>query len=544
MVPRESESSFLVEGKRGYRFNNMDLKELMPVPSACAGFSRLSDQTGTVTLSRKFFTECLAVSRRHFNPWLSAMFTRILLTTTFAWIATMSGFAADAASARRPNVLYVVADMQRAFSMGCYGDKNARTPTFDKFAGEGLRLDACISTTPVCCPYRATLMSGQYAHHNGMMSNGSKFAPTTRCLGETFRDAGYEMGYLGKWHLGRATEKTDPTWGFPAPQTEYGVYTFKRSPTPTTDLALKFIKEKSPGNAPWMLFVSWIWPHSPYNPPEELLAHFPSVSVPPNVPPGQPGKYAERALPGYYGMIEGVDREFARLLKALDEAGVADNTIVVFTSDHGDMLGSQGYKAKRWPYEESARVPFLIRYPKGIPAGRVIADPFGTPDIYPTLAGMAGVAAPENLDGADFSAWFKNQTQTPPRDYVYMEMAYAYVPWPGWRAFRTKDLMYARLSDRPWLLYNVAKDPWETNNLVSAEPQAVQRADARLKEMMKKYGDSWSASVTTGDVKSWLPGETKQQSQNLGVPYPGEQKPTAGQRARKKGKATGDNDDE
>lgn len=472
------------------------------------------------------------------------MLQRTLVSVVCAFLSAPICFAADSAPTKRPNVLYVVADMERAYSMGCYGDKNAKTPTFDKFAGEGLRMDACISTTPVCCPYRASLMSGQYAHHNGMMSNGSKFKPTTKCLGETFRDAGYEMGYVGKWHLGRATEKSDPTWGFPAPQTEFGVYTFKRSPTPTTDLALKFIKEKSPNAAPWMLFVSWIWPHEPYNPPEALRADFPEVKLEPNVPPGLPQKFARRALPGYYGMIEGVDREFARLLKALDDAGVADNTIVVFTSDHGDMIGSQGYKNKRWPYEESARVPFLIRYPNGIPGGRAVADPFGSPDIYPTLAGLAGVASPTNLDGVDFSALLKNQTQTPPRDYVYMEMAYAYVPWPGWRAFRTKDSMYARISDRPWLLYNLSSDPWETNNLITAETKEVKQDDARLTEMMKKYGDSWSTSVTTGDLKSWKPGASKQQSQNLGLPYPGEQKPTAKQLARRKARMGDDNDEE
>jgi arylsulfatase A-like enzyme len=136
--------------------------------------------------------------------------------------------AAETASPKRPNVLYIIADMERAFSMGCYGDDNAKTPTLDKFASLGLRLDACISTTPVCCPYRASLMSGQFAHHNGMLSNGCKFKPTTKCLGETFKEAGYEMGYVGKWHLGRANNKSDPTWGFPAPNTEYGIS--RRSP--------------------------------------------------------------------------------------------------------------------------------------------------------------------------------------------------------------------------------------------------------------------------------------------------------------------------
>jgi arylsulfatase A-like enzyme len=445
--------------------------------------------------------------------------------------------AAEKAANKRPNVLYVVADMERAFSMGCYGDANAKTPTLDTFASQGLRMDACISTTPVCCPYRASLMSGQFAHHNGMLSNGCEFKPTVKTLGETFKEAGYEMGYLGKWHLGRANNKSDPTWGFPAPNTEYGIYTFKRDPAPTTDVALRFITEKSKGNAPWMLFVSWIWPHSPYDPPKELRDDFKKVTLPPNVPAGAPRQYAENALPGYYGMIEGVDRQFARLLQALDEAGVADNTIVVFSSDHGDMIGSQGYKAKRWPYEESARVPFLIRYAKGITAGRVLADPFGSPDIYPTLAGLAQVKAPDNLDGVDFSELITGKTQTAPRDYVYMEMPYAFVPWPGWRAFRTKDHMYARTSERPWLLFDLAKDRWETNNLVASQSAQVKEYDLRLTDMMKKYGDSWTTRTETGDIRSWVPGGPKQHSQNLGVPYPGEQKPTEGQRAdRKKGK--------
>ena len=459
-------------------------------------------------------------------------------------MASSFGQAAPAAGAKRPNVLYVVADMERAFSMGCYGDENARTPTFDQFAKQGLRMDACISTTPVCCPYRASLMSGQLAHHNGMLSNGCEFKPTVKCLGETFRDAGYEMGYVGKWHLGKANKKSDPTWGFPAPNTEYGIYTFGRDPSPTTDVALKFIKEKSSGQAPWMLFVSWIWPHAPYNPPAELRKDFPNVTLEPNVPAGKPHDFAEKSLPGYYGMIEGVDRQFARLLKALDDAGVAEDTIVVFSSDHGDMIGSQGYKAKRWPYEESARTPFLIRYPKGIAAGKVLADPFGSPDVYPTLAGIAHVKAPDHLDGSDFSDLFTGKTQVAPRDYVYLEMPYAYVPWPGWRAIRTKDHMYARTSERPWLLYDLGKDRWETNNLVAAESEQVKQYDGRLTDTMKKFGDSWSVSTRTGDVEAWVPGGPKQQTQNLGVPYPGEKKPTAEQLSGKKGKKKKADDDE
>jgi arylsulfatase A-like enzyme len=127
-------------------------------------------------------------------------------------------------SARKPNVLFVFSDMQRAYSMGCYGDANARTPVLDAFALQGARLDAAMSNTPVCCPYRACLMSGQYAHHHGVVSNGVVFQPTVKCIAETFRDAGYETGYSGKWHIIPPKDAGDPTYGFPSRNTEFGFY--------------------------------------------------------------------------------------------------------------------------------------------------------------------------------------------------------------------------------------------------------------------------------------------------------------------------------
>jgi arylsulfatase A-like enzyme len=444
----------------------------------------------------------------------------------------------SAFAARKPNVLYVFSDMQRAYSMGCYGDKNARTPRLDAFAAQGIRLDAAISPTPVCCPHRADLISGQYAHHNGMMSNGSDFKPTAKCIAEAFRDAGYVTGYAGKWHLGKARNAGDPTYGFPAPGTEYGVYHFKRDPAETTDVAIKFIAEKSKGSAPWLFFVSWIWPHTPYEAPAKFRNHFASVVIPTNVPAGAAREFAKEALPDYYGMIEALDVEFSRLIEALDKAGIADDTIVVYSSDHGDMIGAHGYKAKRWPYEEAARVPFLIRNPRLLKAGLVIADPFGTPDVYPTLAGLAGIPIPNGLDGVDFSAFFAGKNPQPPRDYVYMEMAYAFVPWPGWRAIRTRDLMYARIADKPWLLFDVTKDPWEMNNLVSdpAQQSLVKKMEARLAAAMVDAGDSWTLKTATGDVDLWLPGGPKQRSQNLGHAFPGQAKDSAGTSAKHKRK--------
>ena len=297
-------------------------------------------------------------------------------------------------------------------------------------------------------------------------------------------------------------------------------------PTLLTDETVRFIEEKSKGEAPWLFFLSWIPPHGPYaSPPEFLKRYQGKLQLPPNVPEGLPAENARACLPDYYGMVESLDVEFKRILDALARAGVADDTIVCYSSDHGDMVGCQGYKAKRWPYEESARVPLLIRYPRAIPAGKVIADPFSTVDVYPTLAALAGLEPPADVDGLDFSPLLTGKSAKAPRDYAFLQMMYAYVPWPGWRALRTREYTYARTGDGPWLLFNTAKDPYQMKNLVDdpASQSLLKEMDTRLAAVMKETGDSWGYEATTGDLKNWLPGGTKQRSQSLGVPWPGAQ---------------------
>lgn len=428
-------------------------------------------------------------------------------------------------SARRPNILFVFSDMQRAYSMGCYGDSNTRTPALDALARQGARFDAAISNTPVCCPYRACLMSGQYAHHHGVVSNQVTFRPTVKCLAETFRDAGYETGYSGKWHIISPKDAgQELRYGFPLSDDEFGFYRTDRQSAHVTDVALRFIREKSKIDKPWLLVVSWILPHSPYRAPAGYREHFTNITLPPNVPAGTATEYARKNLPDYYGMIESLDDEFKRLLAALEEAGVADDTIVVYTSDHGDMVGCQGLKVKRWPHDQSARIPLLVRYPRTVRPGTIVAAPFGSPDVYPTLAGLAGVSVPKDLDGKDFAPLLRGEASAPPRDYVYLEMPYAYVPWPGWRAVRTSRYMYARTKEKPWLLFDLVRDPWEMHNLVGdpASKKLVEEMDSRLTAIMRESGDSWDYRATDGDLRNWLPGGIKQRSQSgLGTDWPG-----------------------
>jgi len=424
---------------------------------------------------------------------------------------------------KKPNVLYVFSDMQRAYSMGCYGDTNARTPVLDKFAAQGARFDTAMSNTPVSCPHRACLMSGQYAHHHGMISNGVNFLPEVKCFAETFSAAGYTTAYVGKWHLQFPAEGSDTRrFGFPAVDKKFAHYKTEHTVKPCADKTIEFINELCASSKPWLCMLSWLPPHAPYKASPGYASHFNTLALPPNVPNGDPRDFALNSLPDYYGMIEEIDTEFGRILSALETAGVADDTIVVFSSDHGDMIGSHGYMNKRWPYEESARVPLLIRYPKAIKPNTVISDPIGTPDMYPTIAGLAGVASPVGLDGLDFSGLVTGKAYAP-RDYVYLAMHYAYVPWPGWRAIRTGDYIYARVVDKPWLLFDMKNDPWQMINLIDdpSSKSLVEEMDKRLVSIIKETGDSWTIKATSGDISNWEPGGSKQKSAYLGVTWPG-----------------------
>lgn len=462
----------------------------------------------------------------------------------------------------RPNVLFLFADQHRASATGCYGDPNVRTPNLDRLAAQGVRMDAAYSNTPVCCPFRACLMTGLYSHHHGMLTNSANFLPAGPLLGQTFKDAGYKTGYIGKWHLEYPSHDKLYPGQFPGaharyvpPQRRLGFDWWRmadrnhshfehsffvddaKQPTPPqkgwqptafVDEAFKFIRANI--SDPWFLAVSFGPPHTPYKAPEEYRSHYQgeTLKLLPNVPEGKAEAFARKNLPDYYGMIESLDAEVGRLMSLLDQLGIAENTIIVYTSDHGDQMGSHGYKVKRWPHDESARIPFILRYPKAIPRQQVKSAPFSAIDFFPTLAGLAGLAVPKGLDGQDYSSYIKNEAATPPRAFVYSQMHYGYVPWPGWRSLRTKNYLYAETKEGPWLLFDVRNDPFQTKNLVrSAQHQTlVKEFSQKLNRIMKDSGDSWEIKVGSeygnrGDINNWRPGSAKFRQINLGFDWPG-----------------------
>ena len=452
------------------------------------------------------------------------------------------------AKADKPNVLFVFSDQQRASAMGCYyGDEQLRTPNFDACAAEGVRLDTAISSTPVCTPYRAMLMTGKYGHHTGTTTN--RIYPDLsahHCIGKSFESAGYRCGYVGKWHLGEVRLNAghplrlgfDDFW-FVGSNANHDYYEWSYvsshedeirgegffRPQIDTDKAIGFIEEQD-GQKPWFLMMSWGPPHSPFKAPDpyvepyldmELRQH-PNTS---RIPEGSPmRKRVDDAYPHYYGLTEGLDIEFGRLMKVLEEKGLAENTIVIYTSDHGEMLGSQGLNAKRWPYRESSQVPFIIRWPGNIEAGSSLSTPLGTADIFPTLCGMAGIEVPAGLDGRDCSGSIMGKSG-PEQAYTYMTMHHAYVPWPGWRGVRTDRYSYARTEEDPWVLFDLENDPYEERNLIDENRDLATEIEGLLQEAMVGCGDSWrEMGKEVGDSGAWL-GPKQAGAQDGSAPYPG-----------------------
>jgi arylsulfatase A-like enzyme len=204
----------------------------------------------------------------------------------------------------------------------------------------------------------------------------------------------------------------------------------------------------------------------------------------------------EEEVAAYYAAITCLDDQVGRLMKVLQETGRDENTIVLFTSDHGDMLGSHGLRRKRKPYEESAGVPGIIRWPARVPRGRVVDTLFSHVDMAPTLLGLCGVPVPDAMQGTNLSRVALGETTDGP-DAVLLQIFVPFSPDQverPWRGLRTERYTYARFEDGPWLLFDDQQDPWQMQNL-AAEPSAAKvrwQLDQQLAALMAKTGDSWS----------------------------------------------------
>ena len=434
---------------------------------------------------------------------------------------------------KRPNILYVFSDQHRAVSLPGEAFNQSMAPALDRFRRDNLCMDACVSNYPLCAPHRGILVSGLYPSQSKLLQNADTLEPTVPGLGETFQKAGYHTGYVGKWHLykgeGVFVPKGPYRFGFEdwhvwaATNKHYDGITFDQEtgarqvvpgyqPTGMTDQAIDFLNKQKGAEKPWLLVLSWNPPHPPYDPPaeERSLYDAGSLKLRPNVRLPIPEDRDVRPLEqlksletlrhaeqGYYGAITAIDKEFARLLKTLDDNGMADDTIVIYTSDHGEMMGSHGHMGKQMPHEESCRVPFFIRH-AGLKQRKTSDALFSSVDIYPTLCGLAGIPVPSHCAGRDHSALMRGEPGFHESEFVFLMNEQGpptrqEVNTPTYRGIRTKSHTYAVQLDGRWVLYDNVADPYQLKNLIHdpAHKDLIAKFDAALIEWSKSTGDTF-----------------------------------------------------
>lgn len=421
-----------------------------------------------------------------------------------------------------PNVVYVFADQWRYQATGFAGKTQVQTPHIDQLAAESLNFSHAIAGCPVCCPARASLLTGQHPLTHGVFVNDVQLNPEATTLGKVFAAAGYQTAYIGKWHVdGRGRSNYIPPerrQGFQYWKALECTHSYNESAYYAGDSAEKrywdgydaiaqtrdaqqYIRDHAADDQPFLLLLSWGPPHAPYETaPAEYRARYrpEDIELPPNVPP-ELATQAREWLAGYYAHCTALDDCVRDLRQTLNETGLAEDTLFVFTSDHGDMLGSQGERKKQRPWDESIRVPFLLHYPRRFgTAGRIIDMPFDTPDIMPTLLGLCGLDIPETVEGLDFSAAWQGGPD-PSDGAVLIHCPHPFGQWlraeggREYRGLRTRRYTYARDLNGPWLLYDNQTDPHQLHNLVDDPAYAELRAelDAWLTRRLAARGDEF-----------------------------------------------------
>ena len=442
----------------------------------------------------------------------------------------------------RPNIIYVFADRLRYDALSCNGNSIVRTPNNDSLARDGMVFDQAFSATPICSPYRAQILTGNYAHTNGVMCNEYRLFDNQVTLPGVLRENGYRTAYVGKWHLGYGPYYEHKRYGFddmyaynythdyynvsywhnedgPFPLVEY-------APRSETDIAVRYIKQYAKQDQPVCLFLSWGPPHwnglskprryGDY--PQEYNLYKPEdIEVPPNVP-SPLADYARRGLADYYGMVSSLDDSMGALLRGVEESGLGDDTIVCFSSDHGDFLGAHGCLtpvdawlsqerrlSKASPYTEACKVPFIVRWPEKVPAHVRTNSMFNSVDVMPTLLSLVGVESPE-MQGTDLSHVFRGREGAEPES-VYLQILGP--GWPErsgnevlWRGVRTERYIYARwkFPSNRRLLIDVYADPYEMRNL-AGDPGYRETLD----EMESMLGDWIERTSDPFDTGARLP---------------------------------------
>jgi len=460
----------------------------------------------------------------------------------------------DFSESERPNILFVMADQLRRDAVGAYGMSAAQTPHIDRIASEGILFENGLSTCPVCAPYRGMLLTGRYPTHSGVLLNRVNVHPghNRHSLAQLFDEAGYDTGYLGKWHLSAGlkaiSEKLDddaqaieryiaenPEYEFTPPGPDrlgfrhweaYNYHTdfrdywyYKDEPRRIetgryetevlADQAIAFMDaHRAPGSRPFLLVMAPHPPHPPFAPefcPPGYLEKSGEPVFPLNVPPRMAAALS-RQKRCYQAMVSQLDDSVGRIARFLDDSGLARNTLIVVTADHGEMLGSHGLNGKMYPYRESVGVPLAMRWPGVIPAGRRSAELYTPLDHLPTFCSLAGITTPPTADGIDHSALLRGGVGAEREAVLMMNYVSGYANFksggkrPEWRALHTRRETFVRWLDGREALFDNIEDPFQQRDRAgNATPQQRDALRAELDRQLAAADDRFLPGTAYAD---------------------------------------------
>lgn len=481
----------------------------------------------------------------------------------------------------RPNVIYVFPDQFRNSSLGFWDDAQyitrvgwrpdpVITPNLDRFASQSMVLSEAVSNFPVSSPHRGMLLSGMWPDRNGVVLNCMSERPESSlrqdavCIGDVFSSAGYDCAYIGKLHVdfptpndpqrpGHYVSDARPEWDAYTPPERrhgfgywysYGTYDVHKHPhywdtegrrhdidewsvRHEVSKAIDYIANRDgvrDGDKPFFMMIGMNPPHSPYASTDDCdlqgYSFYKDMSLTELlVRPNADTTLSKAASARYYfANVTGIDREFGRLLRALDEAGLTENTIVVFASDHGETMCSQGITdPKNSIYRESLNIPFIVRYPGRVPHG-VDDLLLSTPDIMPTLLGLAGLRdrIPRSVEGRDLSPLLTGEGPEVerPRAALYMRNLDGERDADGLvrdyfaaaRGVKTDRYTMELTVDRSGalervLLFDDVTDPYQMHPIdPSAQPELFASLCCELGRLLRESGDRWFRERTLAGI--------------------------------------------
>lgn len=446
------------------------------------------------------------------------------------------------AQGRQPNILFMMTDDHAAHAISCYGSKINQTPQLDRLAAGGMRFENCFCTNSICAPSRAVILTGKYSHLNGHIDNRSRFDGSQQTIPKVLGPAGYQTAMIGKWHLvsdptgfdywnilpGQGAYHNPPMIEMGERQTHQGYATDL-----IADFSMDWIRKRDP-NRPFFLMSHHKAPHRSWEPAERHRHLFDDVTIPEpetlhddyatrsaaareqemtiayhlnktdlkgDVPPEGMGELERESrnyqiyIKDYLRCVQAVDENVGRVLDFLDEQGLADNTIVVYTSDQGFYLGDHGWFDKRFMYEPSLRMPLIVRWPGVVAPGAVNRDLVLNLDFAETFADAAGLPRPEGMQGRSLVPLLKGETPADWRDAIY----YHYYEFPAVHqvkrhyGIRTKryKLIHFYYDIDAWEFYDLETDPHELHNRIddpALQPQIAQLKQ-RLAALQAEYRD-------------------------------------------------------